>query len=85
MEDWRSCAAPRSLTRLRTNPILATKLMCNIPGVGEVLSDGSLQVTNSSSVFHKSSVAILSCSSREYGEEFTFPVLLQGQQITMLL
>ena len=48
-------------------------------GVGEVLSDDSLQVINSSSVFHESTVATLSCSSREDGEEFTFPVLLQGQ------
>ena len=44
-----------------------------------MLSDGSLQVINSSSVFHESTVATLSCSSREEGEEFTLPVLLQGQ------
>ena len=81
MEDWRTCAGLRSLT-IPTNYRVAS--YNDISGVGEVLSDGTLQVTNSSSVFRKTSVAILSCSSREYGEEFTFHVLLQGQQITMV-
>ena len=49
-------------------------------GVGEVLSDGTLQVTNSSSVFRRSTVAMISCSSLDDVQQFTFPVLLQGQR-----
>ena len=49
-------------------------------GVGEVLSDGTLQVTNSSRVFRKSTVAMISCSSLDDVQQFTFPVLLQGQR-----
>lgn len=50
-------------------------------GLGEVLADGTLQVTNSSSVFHDNILALVSCSSREDGEEFTFPVLIQGRSL----
>ena len=46
--------------------------------VGEVLSNGTLQVTNSSSLFLKTSVVTLTCSSRDGGQELTFPVLLEG-------
>lgn len=46
--------------------------------VGEVLSNGTLQVTNSSNVFHKSRLVPLTCSSSNTGQEYTFPVLLQG-------
>ncbi|CAI8008523.1 hypothetical protein GBAR_LOCUS5833 [Geodia barretti] len=49
--------------------------------VGEVLSNGTLQVTNSSSLFHKTSVVTLTCSSRDGGVEFTFPVLLEGGEV----
>ena len=46
--------------------------------VGEVLSNGTLQVTNSSSLFRRNSLATLTCSSREGGTEYTFSVLLEG-------
>ena len=55
-----------------------------ITDVGEVLSNGTLQVTNSSSVFHSSSVVSMSCSSGEDGQEFSFSVILQGSLVFRL-
>ena len=64
--------------RNRTINILYTNCCIVSVDVGEVLSNGTLQVTNSSSLFHKTSVVTLTCSSRDGGVEFTFPVLLEG-------
>lgn len=43
-----------------------------------VLSNGTLQVTNSSTVFSTSITTELSCSTREEREELTFTVRLRG-------